>query len=125
MSIFSCSPKTTDLLSNVQMKQTLVVTNQKHDAAEMKDLTTWHENRAGLGSLIFITSLYLCLREFQDLLGESRHNVTRKEKRTLLPNFPICSHFGRKMKGQISKPGQPLRACNLWEDVNGINCGGT
>lgn len=37
MSIFSCSPKTTDLLSNVQMKQTLVVTNQKHDAAEMKD----------------------------------------------------------------------------------------
>lgn len=112
------------LLPNVQMEQTLAVTNPRHDAAEVKDLAARPEDRAGLWSLIFIMS-NLCLRELQGLLGESGLDVTRKEKRTSLPNFPICRHFGRKMKGQISKPGQPLCASNLQEDVNGINCGRT
>lgn len=59
MSIFSCTPKPMSLLSNVQMEQALVVTKQKHDAAEVKDLAAWPENRAGLWSLIFILSLSL------------------------------------------------------------------
>lgn len=88
------------LLPNVQMEQTLAVTNPRHDAAEVKDLAARPEDRAGLWSLIFIMS-NLCLRELQGLLGESGLDKERKEN--FSPKFSHLSPLWQENEGSDFK----------------------
>lgn len=85
------------------------------EAAELKAMAARSENRAGhYRQYLFPNGTYwLAWR------GRTGHDKNRNIKEVISQIFT----FDWKMKGQISKPGQHLYACNLQENVSGINWG--
>lgn len=84
------------------------------EAAGLKAVAAWSENRAGhyKQNLFPNGTCWLAWR------GRTGHDKNR--------NIKIISQiftFGWETKGQISKPGQNLYAHDLQENVSGINWG--
>lgn len=108
----SCGPKATSLFSDVRWSQLLCCAPSEGSELE----AAWSENRAGHYRQEYLFPNGTCWLPWR---GRTGHDKNREVKEVISQIFP----FGWEMKGQISKPGQHLYACNSQENVSGINWG--